>query len=101
MTLNFVPQTDKMKSNTRQLKLTAMDGKPPTDSKGMVDKRLFSGENSLYAVMEPQTSLWSLKYEHGQVPTALQSNWTTFQGAYKEAKIYFNNRNVEITEIVD
>ncbi len=101
MTLNFVPNTDKMKSSNRELKLKVMDDKAPVSSIGLLDKRLFKGDNSLWAVLDPHYGFWSFRFTHGQVPIELQNNWTTFQNALKDAKTYFAGRNVEIYEIVD
>lgn len=101
MTINFVPNTDKMKSNHRELKLAPMPGQSTKDQSGMTDNRLFKGENKLYCTMDPQVSLWSFSYDKGQIPLPLQSRWTTFASALKTAKDYFNKRNIEITEIVD
>lgn len=101
MTVNFVPNTDKMHSNNRELKLSVIEGADPLNSKNSIDKRLFTGDNKLYAILNPQTALWNLQYDKGGVPGPLQGTWTTFQMAFKEAKAYFNKRNVEITEIID
>ena len=101
MITNFAPNTDKMKSNNRVLKLSPREGVSMKDAGGLVDNRLFKGENSLHVIMDPQLSLWSFKYEKGDVPPALKSRFTTFQAAYKEAVAYFNKRNIEITEVVD
>ena len=101
MTMNFVPNTDKMKSFHRELKLKVIDDKAPVSSTGLIDKRLFKGENSLWAILDPQYNMWTFNYDKGAVPQELQQRWTTFQGALRDAQVYFANRNVEIYEIVD
>lgn len=93
--------SEKMRSDDRILVLKVIDGSKPLSSTGFVDSRLFIGENKLHAVMDPNTCLWSFKYEKGITPYALKSNYTSFQKLYRYASEYFNKRNVEITEVVD
>lgn len=91
----------KMRSPDRILVLEPIDGKQhPT---GLVDKSLFKAEggNKLHAVMDPESCLWSFKYEMGAVPPALKGNWTGFKALKKYADNYYNGRNIRITEVKD
>ena len=92
-----VPQT-----SDRILKLEVIDGKKPLTSIGTVDPRLFKdGEdaNRLHAVMDPETCLWSFKYEKGGLPPALKGQFTGFKALKKHADAYFVQRNVKVTEV--
>jgi hypothetical protein len=93
-----------MRSADRILKLEIVDGKKPLNSMGMVDPRLFKdGEdgNKLHAIMDPETCLWSFKYEKGIVPPALKGTYTGFKALKKHADNYFETRNIRITEVKD
>src|SRR5258705_8640485 len=50
-------------SDDRILTLKIVDDKAPLNSTGLVDKRLFSGENKLHAIADKQTGLWFFRYE--------------------------------------
>ena len=91
----------KMRSPDRILVLKVKDGQNPRTSKGVIDTRLFTGENKLHAVMDQQTTLWTLKYEQGGVPVPLQCSFTSFKALKAHADAYFNTRNIEITEVKD
>lgn len=91
----------KMRSPDRVLMLRPAEGKTALSSKGMLDNRLFKGENKLHAIMDTQTCLWSLKYEIGGLEAPLKQQWTSFNQLMKYLREYFNRRNVEITEVVD
>lgn len=94
----------KMRSPDRVFKLEIIDGKKPTSSLGVVDPRLFKegeGGNRLHCIMDVQTSLWSLKYEKGAIPTALQGMFTGFKMAKEHAEKYFATRNIRISEVFD
>jgi len=99
-----VSEESKMRSPDRVLKLEIIDGKKPLTASGLVDTRLFkSGEegNLLHAVMDTQTSLWSLRYDKGAIPPALEGKFTGFKQAFDHAKNYFEKRNIRITQVVD
>lgn len=83
----------------RVLTLKAMEGKKPLDNAGVADPRLFTGENKLHAVMDPETCLWRLKYEMGIVPEGLKGNFTGYRALKKFADEFFRRRNVELVEI--
>lgn len=91
----------KMRSPDRILVLSVIDGKKPLDSIGNSDKRLFTGENKLHAVMDTQTTLWALKYDMGAVPQPLRCSFTSFKSLRQHTEAYFNKRNVEIKEVLD
>ena len=90
---------DKIRKTDRILLLKAREG--ATSSTGLIDNRLFTGENKLHAIMHPRTLLWFFKYEHGGLPELLKQKFTNFNAAHDHAKKYFNSRGVEIVGIVD
>lgn len=83
----------------RTLILRPMEGEKAKTTTGMVDSRLFKGENELYAVMDRQSNLWSFRYKIGGIPEQLKGSWTRFQKAEEVAREYFKQRNIEIVEI--
>lgn len=85
-------------SPDRVLVLKAMEGKKPLNTSGVADPRLFTGENKLHAVMDPESCLWKLKYEMGIVPDGLKGTFTGFKALKKFADEYFGRRNIEIVE---
>jgi hypothetical protein len=90
------------RSSDRILVLKPLEGKSTLSSTGLVDRRLFTGEiNNLHAVMDKQTSLWTLKYERGEVPNAFKQKFTSFSRLFSFAEDYFKKRNLEIKEIKD
>lgn len=91
----------KMRSTDRVLVLSVMDGKKPLDSIGNSDKRLFTGENKLHAIVDTQSMLWKLKYDMGAVPQLLQGVFTSFAALKKHAEGYYKLRNIEIKEVKD
>lgn len=99
-----VSHESKIRSPDRILVLEQIDGKKPLGTTGEVDTRLFkTGEegNKLHAVMDLQTSLWSLKYEKGNIPPALQSQFTSFNILLKHVSTYFTRRNIQVKEVRD
>lgn len=91
----------KMRAADRVLTLEMIDGKKTLSSTGLTDPRLFSGENKLHAIMDPETCLWALKYEMGGVPPVLKCQFTSFKALLKFAEQYYYTRNIRIKEIKD
>lgn len=79
--------------------LEQIDKEKPMSSTGLVDKRLFTGENKLHAIIEQDSSLWKMKYDSGNIPEQLRQRFTTFALLKKHAEDYFSKRNIKITEI--
>ena len=101
MTNSFADlQNTNIKSDDRILILRPIDGKP-TSSTGLVDRRLFNGENTLHALHDTRRRLWSLKYDKGGLPQPLKQQWTKFSALLTFVKKYFKSRNVEIIEIIE
>ena len=69
---------NKLASSDRVLVLEVVDGEKPLSSTGLVDPRLFTGENKLHAIKNPQTCLWHLTYEMGVLPATLKGEYTGF-----------------------
>lgn len=82
----------------RILSLSLIDDKAPVSSTGLVDRRLFKGEQKLIAVQDPKVSLWTLKYSKGILPEALKGTFTSFKALLKFSEGYFNRRNIRISE---
>lgn len=96
----LTPNT-KMISYDRYLVLEAIEGKHKLSSTGLVDNRVLSGENSVRIVMDPQTCLWSIRYDNGIMPKPLQGQFTSFVKAKAHAEQYFEKRNIRIKEVRD
>lgn len=90
--------TSKMKSNDRILVLEKID-----DGKGvgLVDPKVFTGNNKLHAVMDEGTLLWSFRYDHGIVPGPLKDRFSSFKVLKQHAEDYFRNRNIKIKEVIE
>ncbi len=84
----------------RVFKLERIDDKAPISSTGLVDTRLFTGENKLHASID-ETSLWSVSYEQGSIPEVLRKKFTTLNRLIDYMDDYFKKRNIKITEISD
>ena len=98
---DFDDINNKMRKTDRILVLKLMEGKEPVSSTGIIDPRLFKGENNLHAIMDEETCLWYMRYDKGVVPPALKSSsFTSFSKLYKYAKEYFAKRNIEIVEVL-
>ena len=93
--------TTKERSNDRILVLEVMEGQKAKSVTGLHDPRLFTGENRLHAIMEPQCCMWSLKYDMGGIPEPLKGQFTSFSKILETAKSYYRKRNIEITEVID
>jgi hypothetical protein len=91
----------KNKSKDRILVLKPIEGADILNSKGMVDKRLFSRENNLHAIQDEQYGFWSVQYDSGVIPPVFQQRWTSFTKLYDFVSEYYKRRNVEIKEIID
>lgn len=90
-----------MHSNDRVISLNPIDGKRAVATNGLIDPRLFTGENKLHLVRDPSNSMWFYQYEMGMLPEPLKQRFTTFDRAVKHAREYFKKRNIEIKEIID
>lgn len=86
-------------SDDRILQVSPIEGKVAKSSSGLLDPRLYTGDNRIHAVMNPSTRLWSFKYEQGLVPNSLKQEFTSFTKLLKFAQAYFKNRNLQIKEI--
>jgi hypothetical protein len=99
---NFRPSkignTTLTSGNKRTLRLKPMEGGAKA-STGLVDKRLFTGDNELYAIMNEESNLWYLKQNDGAVdPRLREKRWTSFKTLMTDVVPYYRNRNVEVTE---
>lgn len=90
-----------MRSDDRILVLQLIDGSKPKRDSGLVDSRIFTGENTLHAVRDPNFSYWTLKYEHGAVPPPLQQRFISFNDLYQFTSDYFKNRNIAVVDVKD
>lgn len=88
----------KLSKPDRILVLAPIDDKA---SMAMVDKNLFTGGNELHAIMDKQTTLWSLKYKHGVIPEPFRQSFTSFKKAKAAAEDYYKRRGIKIEEVKD
>lgn len=96
-----VPST-KHRSTDRVLVLKTTPGKFSTSDAGLIDNRLFTGENKVRAIMDPTSCLWSLKYDKGFPPASLrQRKYTSFSELFKHVEKSFKRRNIDIVEVID
>lgn len=72
----------------------------PGKDTGMLDPRVFKGENALHLVMDAQTTMWRFRMEHGLVPAQLKNKYTDFKSAMRHAESYFNMKNIRIKEVI-
>lgn len=91
----------KMRNTDRVIVLEKMEGKDTLNTQGLVDNRLFTGDNRLHAIMDPQNSQWSLRYDSGILPKSLAGKWTSFSKLKEFLTGYFYKRNINIKEIID
>lgn len=92
---------DKYHSDDRVFIFKPIEGKRPLSATGLVDPKVFTGENKLIAHKEEDTSLWIIKYADGMVPPVFKQRFTGFNAAMKFAKEYFTKRGFEIVEVKD
>lgn len=92
---------EKMISGNRTLVLRVMEGKKAMSSSGVVDPRLFTGENHLHAVFDELTGMWNMKYETGGLPGALQQKFVEFNDLLEMATKYYKARNIEIVDVLN
>ena len=83
----------------RILVLRPMEGKTAKDTAGRVDGRLFTNENNLHAIMDPQYGHWFFKYDSGTLPEPMQQRFTSFSKLHSFATEYFKRRNVDIVDV--
>src|SRR5688572_19840250 len=93
----MIKNRQKMRSGDRIILLEPIgDAKAVT---GMIDNRLFKGENTLHVVSDPEYSTWTFKYERGILPKPLKQTFTSFGKALKFAEDYFKKRNIRIAKV--
>lgn len=91
----------KERSEDRILVLRQIEGQNTLSSSGLIDNRLFKGENRLHGVRNPIDNLWYMKYDTGGIPDPLKQKFTSFADLYRLAKGYFEKRGIEIVEVID
>lgn len=94
-------ENPKHRKDVRVLVLKQIEGQQKLNSTGMVDNRLFTGDNNLQAIRDPQTSLWSLRLQHGIIQQALKGSFTGFNACLERAREYYKRRGVDIVEVLD
>lgn len=90
-----------LKSNDRVIILSPIEGKNTKSDSGLVDNRLFTGDNKLHAILDEQHMLWSLRYEKGITPAPLQQKFTNFRILLEFVKEYFSRRNIAVKEVIE
>lgn len=97
----MIPAQKQNKQRNPDRELVLKQGESPKSSQGLIDTRLFTGENKLHIVRDKVNNLWSFKYDHGGLPEHLKGRFTRFEDAYKHAEKYFGNRDVKIEKVND
>jgi len=90
---------NKLAKTDRTFQLIITDGEKPKSSTGMVDPRLFTGENSLHIKKDIETNFWHFTYDKGLPPKDLRCMFTSFPAALRHAQEYYVHRNLSIKEI--
>lgn len=93
--------TERNRTNDRVIVLKQKEGEKALNSIGMVDKRLFTGDNKLHAILNPETSLWSLRFEKGLLPGGLDQRFTSFSKALVAVREYYAKRNIEVSNVIE
>lgn len=88
-----------MRKTERVLVLEKFD--PKQKDIGLVDPRVFSGQNELRGVMDLSTGLWTLQYKHGHIPPQLRNKFTSFKFLLQHAEAYFKTKNIKIVKVID
>lgn len=91
----------KEQSTDRVFKLTQRPGTKTLTDTGLVDQRLFKGDNRLHAVMEPASCHWFMRYDKGGLPEPLKGRYTSYPKLVEAAATYFSARGVDIKETFD
>jgi hypothetical protein len=68
----------KVRKDKRIISLAPMEGKKTLSSTGMIDPRLFTGENQVIAQYDANAGMWSARYSVGATPMGLQQRFTLF-----------------------
>jgi hypothetical protein len=89
---------DKILAPEREIVLRPKEGKSPKSSTGLVDTRLFKGDNTLNAIMG-EDGLWYCKFQQGHIPEPLRVKFTKISKLIEHVRSYFDKRDVEIVEI--
>lgn len=98
MLSTIIDKESKNNSPDRIIVLCKGPGKNTMTTAGLIDNRLFTGENKLHAIQDI-TGLWALSYDAGLVPGPLRQKFTGFNKLYKFIEDYFKRRNIEIKEV--
>jgi hypothetical protein len=92
----------KNKTTDRILVLAKLDeGKGTKNTQGLVDNRLFTGENKLHAIADIQTMQWFLRYDSGILPEPLKQRFTSFTKLMQFVTEYYKRRNIKIEKVID
>lgn len=100
--MDLASSPSNLRSDDRIIMVKPIAGKDSLDSKGLTDKRLWTGENKVHGIRDPYTGLWYIRYELGAPPPAVRDqNFTSFKSLLEYVKEYFSKRNIEVTEVID
>lgn len=91
----------KERLTNRTLVIRPKEGRSPKSSTGLIDQRIFTGENNLHVIQDKSSNLWSFKYDSGGLPEPLKERFSTFNNALVVAKSYFDKRDIQIVEVID
>lgn len=88
-----------LRKTDRTILLERID--PKNKDNGMIDPKVFAGENNLHLVMDLVTGLWTFKYERGVVPGPLRDRFASPKQALVFAEAYLKTKNIKIVEVQD
>lgn len=91
----------KMKSTDRIFVLEKIEGLDTKNAKGMVDNRLFTGENRLHAKIDPANCQWYMQYDSGIIPQPLSGRFTSFDKLKSHVEQYYHKRNIKVKTIIE
>lgn len=97
--MNQTNNQKKMLDDDRILVIRPKDGQKAKMSTGLVDTRLFTGENNLHVYLDHNTGLWGMRYDKGDIPQTLKQKFTKYSSLMTFARAYFASRNLEIIEV--
>ena len=91
----------KTKLDEREFVLELIPGQQTKTETGMVDNRIFRGENKVFGVHDPQSNLWTIKYHLGKPPATLNQRFTSFERLHAFVEPYYRKRGLRIAKIND
>ena len=61
---------------------------------------VLSTGNNVHVVKKGPYDMWEIHYEHGELPSELKGQWTSFQMAKVAIEKYFHRQKIDIDEVI-